>query len=43
MTELSREDTDDIKEDLDLREKGDGSLQLPYSMKKVQAPAAELS
>lgn len=40
ITELSREDADDIKENL--RKKGDGSLQFPYSMKKVKALAAEL-
>lgn len=40
MTELSREDADDTKEDL--KEKGDGSLQFPYSMEKVQVLAAKL-
>lgn len=35
MTEFSREDADNIKEDL--REKGDGSLQFPYFREKVQA------
>lgn len=40
MTELSREDADDIKKDL--REKEDSSLQFPYSMEEAQALAAEL-